>query len=338
MKILFRLFLVLLLAAGAACGWVWIQLNRPYQGFQQNVFMDFPVKTRTEEMARLLADQGVIQKSWYFTAARVLSPNAVLQAGEYRFDKPASALEVFGRIARGEVFYEVLTVPEGHNIFDIAGDLKAQGVISPDAFMKVARSPAMIRDLDPDAQSLEGYLFPDSYRVNKHTSAESLCRTMTGRFREQWKALGPAESAHDIVTLASMIEREAKLPRERPVIASVFTNRLKIGMKLDCDPTTVYAALLEDRYRGKIYKSDLASPNAYNTYTNAGLPPGPIANPGLSSLQAAIAPAHTDYLYFVAKGDGSGGHTFTDNLLAHVAATALLRAAQHPPGPHPPEK
>jgi UPF0755 protein len=332
LKTLFRLVLVLLLLVGVACGWVWLQLNQPYQGFQQDVFMDFPVKTRTEEMARLLADQGVIKKSWYFTAARVLSPNAVLQAGEYKFDKAESALEVFARIAKGEVFFQVLTVPEGHNIFDIAEDIRAQGVLSPDGFMKVARDPAMIADLDPAAKSLEGYLFPDSYRVNKHTSAELLCRAMTGRFREQWKALGPAENMHDIVTLASMIEREAKRPEERPIIASVFTNRLKIGMKLDCDPTTVYAALLENRYRGKIYKSDLASPNAYNTYTNAGLPPGPIANPGLSSLKAAIAPAHSDYLYFVAKGDGSGGHTFTDNLLAHVAATALLRAAQHPPG------
>ncbi len=328
MKIVFRLFFLLLFVVMVACAWVWHGLNQPYQGFQDRVFMDFPVKTRTEEIARLLADKGVVRKAWYFTAARVLSPHSVLQAGEYKFDQPASALEVFARIARGDTYYQVLTVPEGHNIFDIAQDLKPLDLISPDDFLKAARDPALIRDLDPAAPSLEGYLFPDSYRINKHTTPESLCRTMTGRFREQWKALGAAQSAHDVVTLASMVEREAKLPEERPRIASVFTNRLQRGIKLDCDPTTVYAALLENRYRGKIYRSDLASPNAYNTYTNAGLPPGPIANPGVGSLKAAITPAKTEYLYFVAKGDGSGGHTFTDNLVAHLAAVTMMRAAQ----------
>lgn len=332
MKTLFRLFFALLVLAGLAAGWVWHLLNRPYQGFQDQVFMDFPVRTRTEEMARLLADKGVIEKPWYFTAARVLSPHSVLQAGEYQFTKPASALEVFARIARGDVFYQVLTVPEGHNMFDIVEDLKPLGLITGPDFLAAAQNAASIRDLDPDAPSLEGYLFPDSYRLNRHTTAATLCRTMTNRFREEWKTLGPAQNAHEVVTLASMIEREAKLPEERPVIASVFTNRLKIGMKLDCDPTTVYAALLEHRYRGKIYKSDLASPNAYNTYTNRGLPPGPIANPGVRSLKAAIQPASSNYLYFVAKGDGSGGHSFSDNLVGHLAATAMLRAVQHPPG------
>ena len=328
MKIVFRLFFVALVAVGLACGWVWYQLNQPYKTFGDAVFIDFPVKTRTEEMARLLADKGVIQKPWLFTAARVLSPHSVLQAGEYKFEQPASALEVFARIAKGDTYYQVLTVPEGHNLFDIAQDLKPLGLVSPESFLKAAGSPELIRDLDPSAPSLEGYLFPDTYRMNKHTTAESLCRTMTGRFREEWKLLNAAQSAHDTVTLASMIEREARLPAERPKIASVFTNRLKIGMKLDCDPTTVYAALLEHRYRGKIYRSDLDNTNPYNTYRNAGLPPGPIANPGLSSLKAALAPAQTDYLYFVAKGDGSGGHTFSENLVGHLAATALLRAAQ----------
>jgi UPF0755 protein len=150
---------------------------------------------------------------------------------------------------------------------------------------------------------------------------------MTNRFRARWKELGDLPNVHDVVTLASLVEREARLPAERPLIAGVFTNRLRLGMKLGCDPTTVYAALLEHRYRGTIYKSDLESMNPYNTYQNAGLPPGPIANPGLSSLRAAISPAPTNYLYFVAKVDGSGGHTFSDNLSSHLAAASLLRAA-----------
>lgn len=328
MKFVFRLFALLFLCACGACVWVWHELNAPYRGFQDEVFLDFPTKTRTEEMARLLSDKGVIAKPWYFTAARVLSPHSTLKAGEYHFDQSASPLEVFAQIARGDTYYQVLTVPEGHNIFDIAEDLKPLRLITADAFMKAARDPSAIRDLDPAAPSLEGYLFPDSYHVNKNTTAESLCRAMTTRFREEWKTLGSNKSPHDLVTLASMVEREAKRPEERPKIASVFSNRLRLGMKLDCDPTTVYAALLENRYRGKIFRSDLASTNPYNTYTNAGLPPGPIANPGLSSLKAAADPATTDYLYFVAKGDGSGGHTFSENLLGHVAATALLRASE----------
>ena len=332
MKIVFRLFFLVLVVVFAACGWAWYQLNQPYKGFGDAVFIDFPVKTRTEEMARILADKGVVSKPWLFTASRVLSPHSVLQAGEYKFEQPASALDVFARIAKGDTYYQVLTVPEGHNMFDIAQDLEPFHLITPQSFLKAAKSPELIRDLDSTAPSLEGYLFPDSYRINRHTTAESLCRTMTGRFREQWKMVGASQDVHDTVTLASMIEREAKLPEERPKIASVFTNRLRVGMKLDCDPTTVYAALLEHRYRGKIYRSDLDSTNAYNTYKNSGLPPGPIANPGLSSLKAAMTPAHTDYLYFVAKGDGSGGHTFSENLVGHIAATALLRAAQsaHP--------
>jgi UPF0755 protein len=280
-------------------------------------------------MAQILAKNGVIRKPWMFTAARVLSPHSVLQAGEYQFSKPASALQVFARIARGDIYYQVLTVPEGHNIFDIEEDLAPLKVFPAGAFLKAARDPALIRDLDPAATSLEGYLFPDSYHLNRHSTPQALCRTMVARFRERWKELAAGKrNVHDVVTLASMVEREAKLPEERPLIAGVFANRLRIGMRLDCDPTTVYAALLENRYRGKIYRSDLESPNAYNTYQNAGLPPGPIANPGLSSLRAALNPAQTKFLYFVAKVDGSGGHHFSENLSGHLAAAAELRAAE----------
>jgi UPF0755 protein len=134
-------------------------------------------------------------------------------------------------------------------------------------------------------------------------------------------------SVHDAVTLASLVEREARLPEERPLVASVFQNRLRVGMRLDCDPTTVYAALLEGRYRGVIHQSDLASENPYNTYRHDGLPPGPIANPGLGSIKAALSPETTAHLYFVAKADGSGGHTFTDSLQKHEAAVAEYHRA-----------
>ena len=326
MKILFRLFLLTLLAALCCGGYAMYRLSQPFKGFNQPVFVDFPRGTGTAEMAAELASKGVIEDRWLFMAARVVR-RGNLQAGEYRFEKPASPLDVYGRIARGDIFYLELLVPEGFNIFDVAGAVDKLGFMKGSAFLSAARDPALIRDLDPKAESLEGYLFPNKYRVYRHTTPAQLCKQMTTEFRAHWTALKSQANVHDTVTLASMVEREARRPDERTAVASVFSNRLKIGMKLDCDPTTVYAALLEDRYTGVIHRSDLDNTNPYNTYQHKGLPPGPIANPGLGSIQAALAPADTKYLYFVAKADGSGGHHFSDSLAQHQAAVAAYMQA-----------
>jgi UPF0755 protein len=252
-----------------------------------------------------------------------------LPAGEFRFATPASTLDVYARIARGDVFFYELKIPEGLNMFDIATVVESLGLTPSREFLAAARDASLIRDLDPAAPTLEGYLFPDTYRVTHHTSAHELCRILTQRFRAEWKRLDTAADVHQTVTLASLIEKEAAVPEDRPLIASVFRNRLNIGMKLDCDPTTVYAALIEGRYRGTIHQSDLASRNSYNTYQHAGLPPGPIANPGLASLRAALKPADTDYLYFVARADGSGRHQFSKDIVAHrEAATRYRRSAK----------
>jgi hypothetical protein len=214
-----------------------------------------------------LADNGVIQNPVQFLLVRAVRPKARLMAGEYVFDSRLSPWVVFDRIARGDVFYYPLLVPEGSSIFDIAQLLRTQKVMDAAAFLKVAQDPALIRDLDPRALTLEGYLFPDTYYVTGHTTPEQLCRLMTGRFREVWKGLAPAGvNVHDTVVLASMVEREAKLASERPLIASVFLNRLRLGMPLQCDPTAAYAAQLEDRYHGTIDRSDLNSKHLYNTY------------------------------------------------------------------------
>ncbi len=322
MKTLIRLFLVFVILAIAGGSYAWYLLKQPYQGFQEAKILDFPYGTTTAQMAQLLQDAGVIRSARLFQLSRYLSPSAALQAGEYEFDKPASTLDVFRKIARGETFYYELVVPEGNNIFDIAESIKALKVIPAEKFLAVARNPQMIADLDPQAPSLEGYLFPDTYRINRQTTAESLCRTMTHRFREMWRKLNTRADVHQTVTLASMVEREAHNPEEQPVVASVFRNRLSIDMKLDCDPTTVYAALLTGTYRGKIHRSDLQSESPFNTYVHTGLPPGPIANPGLGAIKAALNPASTNYLYFVAKADGSGGHTFSSSIAQHSAAVA----------------
>ena len=308
---------VLALLGAAAAGYCSYRLSQPYLGFQGQRFLEFPLGTGTWRMADRLAQAGVVRSRWDFLLARALQRGRKLQAGEYRFAAPASALEVAGRIARGDVFYYSLVAPEGWNMFDIATAVEGLGLFPADDFLAAARNPAMIRDLDPKAPTLEGYLFPSTYRLSRHTTPERLCRMMTDAFRDAWRGLNSKAGVHDAVTLASLVEKEGKLPSERPVIAAVFLNRLRIGMKLDCDPTTIYAAQLGGRYRGTIYRSDLESDHPYNTYRNAGLPPGPIANPGLDSIRAALGPAASDALYFVLRPDESGGHNFAATIAAH---------------------
>lgn len=323
MKRLLKLFL---LAAILGAGFLYYFLLRPYAGFHGEAFVEIPKGASTLDIASLLADAGVIEHPWQFLAARALKRSARLAAGEFRFAAPASTLDVYNRIARGDVFYYEMAIPEGQNMFDIAATVEGMKLMSAQDFLAAARDPSLIRDLDPAAPTLEGYLFPDTYRVTRHTGARELCRIFTQRFRAEWKRLETQADVHQTVTLASLIEKEAAVPEDRPLIASVFRNRLDIGMKLDCDPTTVYAALMESRYRGTIYQSDLASHNAYNTYQHAGLPPGPIANPGIASLKAAVNPAATGNLYFVARPDGSGRHEFSKDLAAHRLAAARYRS------------
>jgi UPF0755 protein len=303
---------------------VWILT--PSVGPRQQAFVDIPRGANARQIARLLADHGVIESRLQFLMVRALRPKARLKAGEYSFKDRQSMWKVFDRIVRGDVFYYALVVPEGNNIFDIAQSIERQKIMPAAAFLKAARDPALVRDLDPRAPTLEGYLFPDTYHVTRNTTAAQLCRLMTDRFRKAWKELGPpAAGVHDTVTMASLVEREAKLAGERSLIASVFYNRLRLGVPLQCDPTAVYAAEVEDRYRGVIYRSDLDSRQAYNTYQHAGLPPGPIANPGMASLHAALHPAVTDYQYFVVRPDGTGAHQFSKNLAEHTRAVQQYR-------------
>ncbi len=305
----------------------------PYQAFDTQAFVDIQHGMSSRRIARVLEREGVVRSRYAFLFLRMLNSKAPLQAGEYRFGSPKTPWQVFTEIRRGETFYEELTIPEGSSIFDIADSLERSDTVRPADFLKAAADPRLIRDLDPRAPNLEGYLFPSTYRVAHRTTAEELCRTMTLEFRTQWAAIGGTAQPYDvhrIVTIASMVEKETAVPPERPLVAAVFRNRLAVDMPLQCDPTTVYAALLDHHYSGVIHKSDLASANPYNTYAHAGLPPGPIANPGVSSLRAALRPADVRYLYFVAKADGSGSHQFSTTLSEHgKAVLEYRRAAQH---------
>jgi UPF0755 protein len=331
----FRTFVTLAVLAvivlGVLAFAVW-ELMTPYQGYQQEVFIELEHGTSTKQLAAELESSGVIRSRYAFLLWRALHPGAPLQAGEYHFDKPLTPGEVFDRIRRGLIFYEELTVPEGSNMFDIAELLKTLRSVQSIDFLKAAANPASIRDLDPQAPSLEGYLFPSTYRVTRKTTATELCQQMTGEFRRQWRTLtgGPGVDVHRMVTLASLVEKETAAPLERPLIAAVFQNRLRASMPLQCDPTVVYAALRSHTYRGTIFRSDLASTDAYNTYTHTGLPPGAIANPGAAALKAALDPPEVAYLYFVAKPGSVGQHNFSSTLAQHEAAVKAYRAGQIP--------
>jgi len=322
--------LVFFLLAGAGIASYWYL--GPFRGFNGETFVEIERGMSSQEIARELAERGVVRSRWAFLLIRAAHPRTTLQAGEYRFGSAQTPRQVFDKIRRGDVFFEDLTVPEGSNIFDIASLLEQLGMLNPDEFLKAAADATSIRDLDPLAPDLEGYLFPSTYRLTHRMTAVQLCNRMTGEFRKQWAALGGRKrdaDTHKVVTLASLVEKETAIPPERPLVSAVFSNRLRLNMPLQCDPTTVYAALLENRYRGVIHKSDLASVNPYNTYTHPGLPPGPICNPGASSLKAALDPAATDYLYFVAKPDGSGSHQFSSTLAEHEKAVLAFRKNGH---------
>ncbi len=319
-----------ILAVIVGCGLAAYWYFTPYRGFHTETFIEIERGMSSRVIADKLQRQGVVRSRWAFLAIHLLHPHSPLQAGEYRFGTAETPWQVFNKIRRGEIFYEEFTVPEGSNMFDIAGLLRSSDTVTAPAFLKAAADATSIHDLDSQAPNLEGYLFPSTYRVTHKTTARQLCRMMTDEFRRQWKALGgekQADKIHQVVILASLVEKESASPAERPEIASVFLNRLRLAMPLQCDPTTVYAALLENRYKGVIHKSDLASRSAYNTYTHAGLPPGPIANPGALSLKAALYPADTEYLYFVAKPNGGGTHVFSSTLAEHEKAVAEYRKA-----------
>jgi UPF0755 protein len=324
MKLLRRLVILALVVAG----FVAYRLAAPYQGFTGEVYVEIPRGTTASGIADLLAEAGVVRSRYDFLLARLAERGRVLQAGEYRFSHPASPVEVGDRIARGDIFALELVIPEGKNMFEIGAAAEQLGLFSAEEFLAAARNPAMIRDLDPHAPTLEGYLFPNTYKLGRKTTPERLCRIMTGKFREVWQSLKTDAGVHRTVTLASLVEKEGKVAAERAQIAAVYANRLRIGMKLDCDPTTIYAALLAGKYTGVIHRSDLDRDDPYNTYRRPGLPPGPIANPGKASLDAALRPAESDAIFFVLKPDGSGAHQFTTNIADHNAAAAKYRHSQ----------
>jgi len=307
---LLAILFVALLAVGAAA---WLVLT-PF-GPQSETFVELAPGSSTARIGQQLEAAGVVRNRFAFDLLRWLKWGT-LRAGEYRFDHPAPMTDVYARIARGDVFTRTVTVPEGASIFEIAARLQQAGLGAPQDFLDAAvNQTGLVADLDPGAKSLEGYLFPDTYRFARKATPAQIAAIMVRRFRAVAEQLGLKGNMHAVVTMASLVERETAVDAERPLVASVFANRLAKNMPLMTDPAVIYGLELEGRWRGAIHQSDLSLNTPYNTYLHTGLPPGPIANPGAKSLRAAMEPAKTDYLYFVAAGANPQGRSLFSRTL-----------------------
>lgn len=320
-------FVIVLLLILAVAGWFSWAALLPVTPSQATFVLLRPGWT-TRHIARELQQDGVIRSADAFLLLHYAQGLGSLKAGEYKFDSPANALQVRRRVLRGDVYVRTVQVPEGYNIYDIANVVEQAGLGSAADFVTAAKGDLfLIKDLDPSATTLEGYLFPDTYHFTRIDSAHEIAAAMVHHFRQEAQKIGLLRKGdvHRIVTVASIVEKETAVAEERPLVASVYYNRLARNMLLGADPSVVYAALVAGRYRGTIYQSDLQFDSPYNTYKYAGLPPGPIANPGTASLEAAMNPAQTDYLYFVS--DNNGHHRFSRTAEEHERNVAAYRRA-----------
>jgi len=327
-----RLFKILLLALVALVAWLGWALWLPVAPDAQRFVMLRPGYS-TRHIARELKSAGVIRSADAFVLWHAFHRHPSLKAGEYMFERDANAINVHSRLARGDVFVHTVVIPEGFNMFDIAKAIEDAGLGPAQEFVKVATTDtALIADLAPHATSLEGYLFPNTYNFTRTQTMRDMAAEMVKEFRLRANELGliqpgPNQTGKEdipaIVTLASIIEKETAVPDERSEVAGVYANRLSRHIALQADPSVIYAELLQGTYSGALHHADMQFGSAYNTYRHAGLPPGPIANPGKSSLQAAMHPAQTSDYYFVS--DGNGHHRFAATLEQHNRNVAALR-------------
>jgi len=279
-------------------------------------------------IAAELKSAGVIRNATAFVIWHRLHNRERLKAGEYLFSTSADTREVTKRLVRGDFLVRTVTVPEGYTMFDIADAVEQSGLGSHDEFLKEAREQTnLVEDFAPQATSLEGYLFPDTYQFTRTQGMQEIVETMVRRFRKESLALNlandPGLSVPQIVTMASIIEKETGATAERGLVASVYYNRLNKKIALDADPSVIYAHLLDGSYAGTLHHSDMWINSPYNTYRYAGLPPGPIGNPGRAALEAALHPSTSDFYYFVS--DGHGHHRFAHSLSEHNRNVVAFR-------------
>lgn len=330
MRTIFILLLVAVLGVG---GWLAWALLQPVTPAGQTFVLLHPGYS-TRRIATELKSAGVIRSADAFILWHYLHRKRSLKAGEYLFDKSATSLEVHRRLAHGDVYFHTVVIPEGFNMFDIAQAIQNAGLGSSEEFLKIAtEDTALIADLAPGAKTLEGYLFPNTYEFTRMQTMEEMAGAMVKQFRQVAREIGLATDSQSAdvkdrdvqqtVILASIIEKETAAPEERPLVASVYYNRMAGHQALQADPSVIYAELLQGSYSGALHHADMQFDSNYNTYTHAGLPPGPIGNPGKTSLEAAMHPAETDYLYFVSNGNGH--HRFAHSLEEHNKNVAAYR-------------
>lgn len=348
------LLVVLAAAVGAAWLWYGVTQPYQGFG-AEGVFVEVPHGVSSRSVGRVLQREGVIRSALAFELYARHKRSRTVQAGEYFFDHATSARDVFWKMVKGDVYEQPFTVHEGDTMFDIAKELEKAKLMTREEFLAAARDPGLLRDIAPGAPTLDGFLFPATYHLSRHPAATELTAEMVRKFKEEWAAItsaNPATSASAntstastattaatttenamavspvappvapdqrpvlaVVTLASLVERETPRPEERPLVAGAFSNRLEKGMALQCDPTVIYAMEMVQKYHGTLSGKDLKFDSPYNTYEHSGLPPGPIGNPGEASLRAALQPAKTTYIYFVANTHG--GHFFAATLAEH---------------------
>jgi UPF0755 protein len=346
--IVWKIFWLILIAALACAGWfVWAVLT-PTEPPAKTFVLLHPGYS-THRIAAELKSAGVIRSERAFVLWHYFHRGRSLKAGEYLFEKPANIIDLQKRLGRGDVYFRTVVVPEGFTMFDIARAVEAAGLGPAEDFLKVARSDtALIADIaPPGAPSLEGYLFPDTYEFSRMQSMQDMAATMVKQFRQVAGQIGlvqpyPSEKSggkpqvsvslipdpNEVatkVTMASIIEKETAVAEERPLVASVYYNRLAKNIALDADPSIIYAELLAGTYTGALHHDDMRFDSPYNTYKHPGLPPGPIGNPGKSALEAAMHPAQSDYYYFVA--DAQGHHRFARTIEEHDKNVAAYRRA-----------
>ena len=325
MKTFFSLLLLALVAAAGVGVTLYRRAAEPFKGYAAaEQFVEIAPGSSTRAIGESLVSAGVMRNVATFRTALWRTGAARdLKAGTYRFDSPMTAIDVIQKIAKGDVWVKRITFPEGLRAGEMAHIFEQQGFGPAQSFLDAVRDPQPVVNVDPAARDLEGYLFPETYSLPPNTAAARLVHLMVARFEQLFTAeMQQSAEAHGLttreaVTLASIVEKETAAPSERPVVAAVYLNRLKIGMGLQSDPTVIYALEKAGRYDGNLTREGLEFDSPYNTYRYRGLPPGPIASPGLPSLKAAVAPADVDYLYFVSRNDGT--HVFARTLDEHNA-------------------
>jgi UPF0755 protein len=309
---------VLLLGTWLACAF-WMPLSP-----REQTFVLLRPGYSTRRIALELKSAGVIRNASVFVLWHYFHHNRSLKAGEYQFEQAADSRTVHDRLVHGDIYVHTVVIPEGYTIFDIAQAMQDAGLATREEFLSAAQSErSLISDLAPEAKSLEGFLFPETYQFTRTQTLQEMIAAMVKQFRQVAGEIGLNSDVQRTVTLASIVEKETAAPEERPLVASVYQNRLAKNIALQADPSVIYAEQLEGTYGGALHHADMRFDSLYNTYTHPGLPPGPIGNPGRSSLEAAMHPASTDYYYFVSNGNGH--HRFAHSLEEHNRNVAALR-------------